>query len=260
MPKIYDNIENHLIQGLNDTLEVSQRSDFCVGYFNLRGWKQVADKIDSLKGGDGNLCRLLIGMQKPPIEIIRDCFSKTEQGIIDNKTASAIKKRLAQEFRDQLTIGIPTEEDETGLRKLSRQIKDKKVTVKLFLRHQLHAKLYLMFRDDKINPVIGYLGSSNLTLAGLLKQGELNVDVLEQDAALKLAKWFNDRWTDQWCIDISKELIEIIDNSWAAERLYSPYHIYLKIAYHLSREARAGLTEFGSICSAKIKTIPFGYY
>ena len=244
MPKIYDNIENHLIQGLNDTLEVSQRSDFCVGYFNLRGWKQVADKIDSLKGGDGNLCRLLIGMQKPPIEIIRDCFSKTEQGIIDNKTASAIKKRLAQEFRDQLTIGIPTEEDETGLRKLSRQIKDKKVTVKLFLRHQLHAKLYLMFRDDKINPVIGYLGSSNLTLAGLLKQGELNVDVLEQDAALKLAKWFNDRWTDQWCIDISKELIEIIDNSWAAERLYSPYHIYLKIAYHLSREARAGLTEF----------------
>ncbi|MEK7846533.1 MAG: SNF2-related protein, partial [Nitrospinota bacterium] len=112
------------------------------------------------------------------------------------------------------------------------------------LRYQLHAKLYLLFRDDKISPVIGYLGSSNLTLAGLLKQGELNVDVLEQDAALKLAKWFNDRWNDQWCIDISKELIEIIDNSWAADKLYLPYHIYLKIAYHLSREARTGLTEF----------------
>jgi len=244
MPKIYDNIENHLIQGLNDTLNVSRRSDFCVGYFNLRGWKQVADKIDTLKGGDENSCRLLIGMQKPPMEIIRDYFSKTWQGIIDNKTASAIKKKLAQEFRDQLTIGIPTEEDEIGLRKLSQQIKDKKVAVKLFLRYQLHAKLYLLFRDDKISPVIGYLGSSNLTLAGLLKQGELNVDVLEQDAALKLAKWFNDRWNDQWCIDISKELIEIIDNSWAADKLHLPYHIYLKIAYHLSREARAGLSEF----------------
>lgn len=244
MPKIYDNIENHLIQGLNDTLDVSRRSDFCVGYFNLRGWKQVADRINSLKGGDENSCRLLIGMQKPPMEIIRDYFSKTGQGIIDNKTASAIKKKLAQEFRDQLTIGIPTEEDEIGLRKLSQQIKDKKVAVKLFLRYQLHAKLYLLFRDDKISPVIGYLGSSNLTLAGLLKQGELNVDVLEQDAAVKLAKWFNDRWNDQWCIDISKELIEIIDNSWAADKLHLPYHIYLKIAYHLSREARAGLSEF----------------
>ena len=103
----------------------------------------------------------------------------------------------------------------------------------------MHAKLYLLFRDDKISPVIGYLGSSNLTLAGLLHQGELNVDVLEQDAALKLTKWFEDRW----CIDISKELADIIDTSWAADRLVSPYHIYLKIAYHLSREARAGMTE-----------------
>lgn len=244
MPKIFDNIENHLVDGLNNTIEVSHRGDFCIGYFNLRGWKQVAGRIDNLKGGEGNCCRLLIGMQKPPIEIIREYFYKTEQGIIDNQTASAVKKKLAQEFKDQLTIGIPTEEDEIGLRKLSRQIKEKKVIVKLFLKYQLHAKLYLLFRDDKINPIIGYLGSSNLTLAGLLQQGELNVDVLEQDAALKLAKWFDDRWNERWCIDISKELVEIIDSSWAADRLVPPYHIYLKIAYHLSHEARAGLTEF----------------
>jgi len=46
MPKIYDNIENNLVVGLNNTLSVSYRSDFCVGYFNLRGWKQVADEND----------------------------------------------------------------------------------------------------------------------------------------------------------------------------------------------------------------------
>ncbi|GAB62447.1 putative truncated helicase [Candidatus Jettenia caeni] len=224
MPKIFDNIENHLVQGLQNTLEVSHRADFCVGYFNLRGWKEVAAGIDNLKDNEGNCCRLLIGMQKPPLEIIREYFYKTEQGIIDNQTASAVRKQLAQEFKDQLTIGIPTEEDEIGLRKLSQQIKDKKVIVKLFLRHPLHAKLYLLFRDDKISPIIGYLGSSNLTLAGLLHQGELNIDVLEQDAALKLTKWFEDRWNDRWCIDISKELTEIIDNSWAADRLVSPYH------------------------------------
>ena len=48
----------------------------------------------------------------------------------------------------------------------------------------------------------------------------------------------------QVSIDITKELIEIIDESWAADRLTPPYHIYLKIAYHLSREARAGISEF----------------
>jgi len=46
MPKIYDNIANHLTKGLNETLEVSQRTDLCVGYFNLRGWKEISEKIE----------------------------------------------------------------------------------------------------------------------------------------------------------------------------------------------------------------------
>lgn len=244
MPQIFDNIENHLVEGLNYTLDVSYRADFCVGYFNLRGWKQVAHHIENWKGGDENCCRLLVGMQKPPIDIIKEYFSKTEHSGIDNQSAVIIRKKLAQEFKEQLTIGIPTDSDEQGLRKLSSQIKAKKVVVKLFLRHPLHAKLYLCFRDDRINPMIGYLGSSNLTLSGLSLQGELNVDVLEKDPNIKLSKWFTDRWNDKFCIDISDELAEIIDNSWAADKLINPYHIYLKIAYHLAREARAGLSEF----------------
>lgn len=61
------------------------------------------------------------------------------------------------------------------------------MVVKLFLKHTLHAKLYLHFRPDPINPIIGYLGSSNLTFSGLSHQGELNVDVLDHDAGQKLA-------------------------------------------------------------------------
>jgi len=244
VPKIFDNIENHLVSALIDTFEVSQRADFCVGFFNLRGWKQVAEYIDKLEGTEDNRCRLLIGMQKLPKDLIKDFFSMTQEEVMDNRTASLLKKELAKDFREQLTIGIPTEKDEIGLRKLSSQIKGKKVVVKLFLKHPLHAKLYLLFRKDKINPIIGYLGSSNLTLAGLSKQGELNIDVLDYDATNKLAQWFEDRWGDPWCIDISDELSDIIDNSWAGDKLISPYHIYIKMAYHLAQEARAGLTEF----------------
>jgi len=252
MPKIYDNINNHLTKGLNETLELSHRSDFCVGYFNLRGWKEVAAKIDTLSGAivtEGSdevhrICRLLVGMQKMPVDILKDYFSKDDEHIIDQAEAVKLKKRLAQEFKDQLTIGTPTEPDERALRQLSQQMKDKKVVVKLHLRYTLHAKLYLAYSADKRVPVVGFLGSSNLTLAGLARQGELNIDVMDQDAANKLAVWFDDRWKDRWCIDITQELIEIIDNSWAADRLVSPFHIYLKIAYHLSREARAGINEF----------------
>src|SRR3989304_10287269 len=171
------------------------------------------------------------------------CFFKRD-GESDNQTALRLKKKLAEEFREQLAIGIPTNQDEIGLRRLASQIKAKKVVVKLFLRHPLHAKLYLPFRSDPINPTIGYLGSSNLTFAGLSRQGELNIDVLDHDACNKLSGWFDDRWNDKWCIDISEELVKIIEESWAREDLIPPYHIYVKMAYHLSQEARAGLSEF----------------
>lgn len=67
---------------------------------------------------------------------------------------------------------------------------------------------------------------------------------MDHDACDKLAAWFEVRWNDHWCLDISAELAQIIDESWAREALIPPYHIYVKIAYHLSQEARAGLSEF----------------
>ena len=245
MPRIFDNIEQHLRSALAETMEVSDRADFCVGYFNLRGWRSIDKYVEKWDGGPGHCCRLLVGMHRLPHEELRMVRSLSAgRSVIDNQTALRLKKRLAEEFREQLTLGAPTNEDEAGLRRLARQIKAKKVIVKLFLEHPLHAKLYLLFRPDPINPIIGYLGSSNLTQPGLSHQGELNIDVLDHDACQKLAQWFEERWNNHWCVDISEELAEIIEESWAREKLIPPYQIYIKIAYHLSQEARAGLSEF----------------
>jgi len=243
MPEIYDNITQHLYRGLTETLEDSYRSDFCVGYFNLRGWKHLEKYIEQFEGGD-DCCRLLVGMQRPEEQILREAVGIFEEEVVDNKRANEIKKSIAKSFRKQLTFGTPTDADEIALRKLKHQLMEGKVKVKLYLKHSLHAKLYLLYRKDKKTPYIGYVGSSNLTLSGLSKGGELNVDVVEQDAAKKLVKWFEDRWEDRLCIDISEELIEILEESWAGEELTPPYHIYLKVAYHLSQEARSGIDNY----------------
>lgn len=247
MPRIFDNIsqEQILLPALQDTIQVAQRADFCVGYLNLRGWKSIADHIEHWSGDEDNRVRVLVGMQRRPEEEFREAmqqFNDTER--IDNATANRLRKRLAEEFRDQLTVGAPSNQDEQALRQLADQLRSGKVVVKLFLKHKLHAKLYLLHREDHFNPVIGYLGSSNLTFSGLSGQGELNIDVMDGDAAQKLVDWFEDRWQDRWCVDISKELIEIIETSWAREDLIPPYHVYVKMAYHLSQEARTGLHEF----------------
>jgi superfamily II DNA or RNA helicase len=245
VPRIFDNIENDLLPALEETLAVSDRADFCVGYFNLRGWKALDSHIERWSGGEGHSCRLLVGMQRIPQEEIHALFGLIKDGgEIDQATALRLKKEIVERFKEQLTVGAPTNADEAGLRRLAAQIKAKKVVIKLFLRHPLHAKLYLLFRPDPISPTVGYLGSSNLTLAGLSRQGELNVDVLDHDACAKLSRWFEDRWNDRWCMDISEDLVKVVEQSWAREEVIPPYHIYINMAYYLSREAREGISEF----------------
>jgi hypothetical protein len=245
MPRIFDNIDNALLPELSKVLSVSDRADFCVGYFNLRGWQKIDEHIEGWSGENGNACRLLVGMHQSPEQGLREKLATAyhEEGI-DNARALKLKKQLAEEFRTQLTLGAPNNSDEAGLRRLARQIRAGKVIVKLFLRHPLHAKLYLLHRPDPVNPKVGFVGSSNLTFAGLSCQGELNIDVMEHDACDKLAAWFEGRWNDRWCIDISDELATIIEESWAGEALIDPYYVYLKIAYHLAQEARHGQSDF----------------
>ena len=96
MPKIIDNQSLRLTDELRATLDTSKRADFCVGYFNLRGWQQLADLIENLPGdtvletekgdatGKHRICRLLVGMHKAPDDLLRD-FSMNQSPFQTNK-------------------------------------------------------------------------------------------------------------------------------------------------------------------------------
>jgi len=246
MTRIFDNIAQALLPTLRGTLQVSKRADFCVGYLNLRGWQAVDDLVQPWNPQAGQVCRVLVGMQRPPQDEIRDLYRQTDESglMMDNATAARLKMQFAAHLREQITLGIPSGQDEAGLRRLARQLRAGQLVVKLFLPYPLHAKLYLLYRDDLNNPITGFCGSSNLTLAGLSRQGELNVDVMDTVAAQQLAVWFDTRWAERWALDVSADLAHIIETSWARETMIPPHHIYLNIAWHLSAEARAGLSQF----------------
>ena len=52
MARIYDNIDLKFTEGLKDLISMQgvNRVDFCVGYFNLRGWNLVINEVDRLDG------------------------------------------------------------------------------------------------------------------------------------------------------------------------------------------------------------------
>jgi hypothetical protein len=93
MPRIFDNIDQSLLPALRETLDLADRADFCVGYFNLRGWKQIDEYVARWAGGPGRCCRLLVGMQRLAQDQLRDALSlvHTADGI-DNQTAMHLKK------------------------------------------------------------------------------------------------------------------------------------------------------------------------
>ncbi len=239
MPQIFDNVTLKLIEGLEKAFDKAVAASFCIGYLNLRGWDQVAGLVETLQGGDeDHACRVLVGMYRPPDEEMRALASlRLEQEASDGPTRSRLKFRIQQIFKEQLSLGVPSASVEQALRGLAAQLRARKVFVKAFLQYPLHAKLYLVQRDDPVAPLVGFVGSSNLTLAGLSRQGELNVDVVEQDAAKKLQAWFDERWGDELAVDLSDKLATLIETSWARSKLVRPYLVYLKIAYHLSEEA-----------------------
>ena len=255
MSKIFDNSteDKKFKRVLKDVIAEDgvKRIDMCVGYFNLRGWNFVADEVDNLEGAyvdeeDGRklrTARLLIGMYQAPEEIIRRQYGKPF--FPDADYVQKCKRKIAEDFRRQLLIGKTTKQDEDTLRVLVRQLKENKLAVKLYLKESLHAKLYLAYNpNSNFKKIFSFMGSSNLTYSGLTGNGELNIEVDDTTNDAYLAQWFNDRWDDKFAIDITEELIDVINNSWASVKEIPPYHIYLKTAYMLSQDARTGMAEY----------------
>src|SRR6185437_607808 len=104
MPRIFDNIEQSLLPALQETLKISHRADFCVGYFNLRGWRMIDALMEQWQGGEQDCCRLLIGMHENPEEELRKALSlRPEQGV-DQGVIVRTKARMAEAFRKQLLV------------------------------------------------------------------------------------------------------------------------------------------------------------
>jgi superfamily II DNA or RNA helicase len=250
MTTIFDNIDERLGEKLVETLEVSDRLDAAIGYFNLRGWRDLSAVLEDREAGSGPVARLLVGMTMadPHDRVVGALQAAVNAGEsepeIDAPEARRRRELALHRFRQQLMRGIPSDADLSALRRMRRHLVDGLLQVKLFTRRPMHAKTYICHRSDVITPIVGFVGSSNLTLAGLKHQYELNVDVVDGDAAQKLAQWFDERWDDKFTLDITKDLIRLIDESWASEEPVDPYLVYLKVCYLVSQEARDGLVEY----------------
>lgn len=251
MTRIFDNIENKLGGHLQQTLEVSDRMDAAVGYFNLRGWSTfdslVRKKVEA--GATDPVVRILIGMVMtgPQQEVLDELQAGVDGSPALDADANAARERkteLLEQLRLQLMRGLPTAADRSSLQSLRELIAGGSVQIKVFTRRPLHGKTYICHRQDLNNPITGFVGSSNLTAPGLTNNLELNVDVVDLEGAEVLSKWFEARWSDRFSRPVSAELLDLLDESWVRREPRRPYEVFLKVCYDLSRDVREGLAEY----------------
>ncbi|MCS7154122.1 MAG: phospholipase D-like domain-containing protein, partial [Bacteroidia bacterium] len=227
MPQIYDNSNAQLLDALRNTLGKSQTHSLWIatGYFQLSIWHRL---VEGLTLSPDFRCALLIGM------LHREEEGEDPAPVSRNGQSPTALTKVLEALRRQLEAGLPDSIAERALRRLHQDLRQGVLTVKAYLCSQaLHAKLYLIEREDSITPQVGFLGSSNFTYAGLQTQGELNVDITDQDATHKLKEWFKSYWNQPCAVDISQDLAEAIEKSWAFQTEIHPYHLFLRIAYHL---------------------------
>ena len=249
---IIDNRHEKLVDHINRILETSEAARFAVGYFFLSGLTAISGKLSHIKD-----LRLLIGntTNRETLEQIAEGYHRLEM-VADAAEAERFPKRseikqMAAETTAGVRAGIErmdqTDDDEALVRTLVNMIEEKRLHVRVYTRGRLHAKAYIFdygeVFDQNGRPVerheegIAVVGSSNLTLAGVTHNTELNVVVQGNANHAELVRWFEDLW--QEAQEFDEALMQEMKASWAVAPV-RPYDVYMKTLYALVRDRIEG--------------------
>ncbi|NLD43705.1 MAG: helicase, partial [Chloroflexi bacterium] len=230
---------------------------FAVGYFFLSGLEALADVLDGVQE-----MRLLIGnaTNRQTIEQIAEGYqSLAEAGrraeaerYRPAAEAARMARAAAEALAESAELMDQSDEAELAVSVLADLIAEGRLHVRIYTRGRLHAKAYICTYGRSYTAAgrplptptsgIAVVGSSNLSLAGITTNTELNVLVHGDANHAALVDWFDALWEEAEPFD--EHLMEVLAGSWAQAEV-TPYEVYLKTLYELARE-RLEVSDAGS--------------
>src|SRR2546422_9859551 len=215
-------------------------ADFALGYFFISGYRAIHEevgrvpKLRVLMSGTTNqetVESILAGYRS--LELAR---SELDQRRILNQDAKKAKVAEGRrELQESLEILEPAEQSESTVKGLAEMIRKGQLDVRIYVRGSLHAKCYIFHYTNPVPfPGSAIVGSSNLSVSGLVHNSELNLRTVHPADFKKLCSWFDALWQD--AEPFAKEFLDLLDRSWAGELKYSPKDVYYKALYERVRE------------------------
>ena len=252
MSDIIDNTEITLLDTVTSILGSSKSAKLAVGYFFLSGFKSITQELNKLQE-----IKLLIGntTDRETIEQIVEGYKRLD--LVNNKldemkhpSRSSIKdsiKKASQGIAASIELMDQTDEDQQLVMTLAEMIEKKKVKIRVYTRGILHAKAYIFDYGPVFNhrgqevtrpeKGIAIAGSSNLSLAALTSNTELNVVIHGNENHRQITEWFDRLWDESH--DFEESLIKELQRSWAIAKT-TPYDVYMKTLYELVKDRLEG--------------------
>lgn len=220
---------NTLERRLNTLVPISRELKFLVGFFYFSG---VRGLYPALRKSPEITLKVLVGLDVDRIisqlvvEIPREEENQSNESARSRYVAS-LKVALNQKDFD-------SEDAYEQILFFMDLLKSNRLHIRKTLEPN-HAKLYIFsFKDSHAQPrsQLFITGSSNLTRAGLVGQGELNVEISDFGLTSHAEKYFDDLW--EHAIPITEHeptrqrIITLIENNSLITRL-TPFEAYLLV-------------------------------
>src|ERR1051325_281382 len=235
---IIDNRERKLAASVKPLLSESEKAKFAVGYFFISGFKFIADELEKISE-----LKLLIGntSDSQTIEQLAETHSAAQvidrtrkREFANQKEKDAALEEVSAAVRTRIEQLSQTNEDERVINLLLKLIEEKRFVIRVYTKSRLHAKAYIFdYPTQRYDRGMAIIGSSNLSLSGLVDNTELNVEVHGKGNHEQLTKWFNDLWGE--AEDFDAELMRELRSSWALNAI-TPFELYVKVLFELVRD------------------------
>lgn len=238
-------VDNRTIK-LSDILKEALTSgsypkiDITVGFLFLSGLKEIKDELKQFFDSGGEM-RIVMGnvMQDKTYEQLVLAHNSLERVKViqkENLYSNTSQVRVPQNadvYSKQIGYMSHNPENEEMVQLLRQWLESGQLKLRVYTQEYMHAKTYI-FHAAGSGVSFGLVGSSNLSLSGLLANTELNAPVAFRHYRT-LSEWFEKIWEE--AEDFNPALIEVIKRSWAdPEFLPPPYEVFIRGLYELFRD------------------------
>ena len=231
---VIDNRKVILGEELLKILPKTEHASIAVGYFFISGLAAVIQPMTSVQK-----IRLLISntTDKNTAEALIEGFHSIQEvnAVVDKAefVNGDRKEVVIRDSKDNVQQSLEymrqTVDDRTVIESLVQMMTSKQIEVRVYPKEKLHAKAYILEPYDKdFAPGLGIVGSSNLSLAGISHNSELNLKTYNALDLNRLLEWFDELWDEG--LEFTHDFDLILRQSWAGQA-YSPRDLFLKAAY-----------------------------